>query len=211
MPVFKNPGQVAPEWCELRSYDLVQLAPGERRVFERAGTKEKLVVAEGECTVRIGDEPLHAAQGANLDLVAPGDRFVVEAGDSPVTLVRMCGNWGTETGESGVFHVEAVADPSDEGDPVDYPKQTNFDSHFHDCDEYWVIVKGRGEAVSEGKRYTLESGDCLATGMGHHHDLPVVHEPMTGVYFETTLEGQKRLGHLWDHSHGKAQPKPDRV
>ncbi len=36
-------------------------------------------------------------------------------------------------------------------------------------------------------------------------------EPIAGVYFETTLEGHKRLGHLWEHTHGPAEPQPERV
>lgn len=31
---------------------------------------------------------------------------------------------------------------------------------------------------------------------------PQVFETIKGVYFETTLQGQKRLGHLWEHTHG---------
>ncbi|MAG17292.1 MAG: hypothetical protein CMJ21_04395, partial [Phycisphaerae bacterium] len=54
-------------------------------------------------------------------------------------------------------------------------------------------------------------GDCLATGMGHHHDVRYVHEPLNSVYFETTMMGQKRRGHLWNHTHGPAQPRMDRV
>jgi mannose-6-phosphate isomerase-like protein (cupin superfamily) len=94
---------------------------------------------------------------------------------------------------------------------VDYPKTTHFDSHYHDCDEYWILFQGRGIAVSEGKMYEVREGDCVATGMGHHHDLPRVIEPMKAVYFETTLEGQKRRGHLWNHTHGPAEPKRGRV
>ena len=30
-------------------------------------------------------------------------------------------------------------------------------------------------------------------------------------FFETTLDGQKRRGHLWNHMHGLAQPQADRV
>ncbi len=59
--------------------------------------------------------------------------------------------------------------------------------------------------------YEMKPGDCLATGMGHHHDMTLVHEPVRGVYFETTLEGQKRRGHLWDHTHGLAEPQAERV
>src|SRR5690606_21474727 len=127
------------------------------------------------------------------------------------TLVRMCGRWGDMTGGSGIFGVTNSNNPSDGGDPVDYPKATNFDRHFHDCDEYWVILKGSGIAVSEGKSYKVGPGDCVATGMGHHHDFPQAFEPIKAVFFETTLRGQKRLGHLWEHTHGPAEPDWTRV
>lgn len=29
-------------------------------------------------------------------------------------------------------------------------------------------------------------------------------------YFETTMMGEKRRGHLWEHTHGKAQPQAER-
>jgi mannose-6-phosphate isomerase-like protein (cupin superfamily) len=94
---------------------------------------------------------------------------------------------------------------------VGYAKTTNFDSHYHDCDEYWIVLEGRGVAVSEGKSYQVGPGDCVATGMGHHHDFPQASEPIKAVYFETTLQGQERLGHLWDHRHGPAEPALERV
>ena len=131
--------------------------------------------------------------------------------EEAATLVRFCGRWGAETGGSGIFTMDNSPQPEDKGDPVSYEKWTNFDSHFHDCDEYWVILEGQARAVSEDKTYEMKPGDCLATGMGHHHDMPLVHEPVQGVYFETTLEGQKRRGHLWDHTHGSAEPQAERV
>ena len=48
-------------------------------------------------------------------------------------------------------------------------------------------------------------------GMGHQHDLAMVSEPVKAVFFETALEGRKRLGHLWNHTHGPAEPKPERI
>lgn len=79
------------------------------------------------------------------------------------------------------------------------------------CDEYWIVLEGTGVAVSEGKHYAVGPGDCLATGMGHHHDFPTASAPVHAVYFETTLGGERRRGHLWNHTHGPAQPRLDRV
>jgi mannose-6-phosphate isomerase-like protein (cupin superfamily) len=45
------------------------------------------------------------------------------------------------------------------------------------------------------------SGDCVFTKAGDHHDFPIVYETIKGAWFETTLIGGKRKGHLWDHTH----------
>jgi len=81
----------------------------------------------------------------------------------------------------------------------------------HDCDEYWILVEGGGVVYSENKKYDVEAGDCVITGRGHHHDFPMANGHVYAVYFETTLEGAMRDGHLWEHSHGKAVPAADRV
>jgi len=201
MPVMRS-GEAAPEWCELEHFDIVRLKPGEAHRFERAGRKEKLIVGAGRCRVAVGGRIVEAERGANLDLSAPGERFEVREALEETTLVRMCGRWGEEVGGSGLFPAWEVDDPKDCGDPVAYPKRTAFDNHYHDCDEYWIVISGRGVAVSEGRHYEVGPGDCVATRMGDHHDLPIVHEPITAVFFETTLGGRKRPGHLWQHTHG---------
>lgn len=211
MPLFRAGPNQAPEWCELEQFDIVELKAGQTHVFPRIGYREKLIIAKGRCRIAYDLKEVQAETGATLDLDSPYGRFEVLVVFEDTTLVRLAGRWGEETGGCGVFTAAEVDDPHDQGDPVDYPKRTPFDSHYHDCDEYWIIVEGRGLAVSEGKEYEVGPGDCLATGAGFHHDLPRVYEPIRGVYFETTLEGQKRLGHLWDHTHGPAQPRTERV
>jgi mannose-6-phosphate isomerase-like protein (cupin superfamily) len=210
MPVFKaGPGQ-APEWCELERFDIVEVPVGATCVLEREGKKEKLIVVRGACTVAFDGLSVEAVPGDNIDLDAPDERFGIFAVTQDAVVVRMAGRWGDEVGGSGIFTVEATENPRDGGDPADYPKKTNFDNHFHDCDEYWIIIEGRGLAVSEGKSYQVGPGDCVATGMGFHHDFPLAYEPVVAVYFETTMEGRKRGGHLWEHTHGAPEPKTDR-
>ena len=209
MPMFRSEDQY-PDWCELEHFEVVRLNAGDEHGFARRGEVEKLIVGGGSCRLRVGTEEVEAATGANLDLTGPGSFEVLEV-EEAATLVRFCGRWGAETGGSGIFTMDNSPQPEDKGDPVSYEKWTNFDSHFHDCDEYWIILEGQARAVSEGKTYEMKPGDCLATGMGHHHDMPLVHEPLRAVYFETTLEGQKRRGHLWDHTHGSAEPQAERV
>jgi mannose-6-phosphate isomerase-like protein (cupin superfamily) len=211
MPVFRSGKGFAPTWCEIEYFDIVELSKGETHTYLRISEKEKLIVGKGRCRLAVAGEVVEARPGTNLDWVTRGGRFEVLEALSDVTLVRLCGHWGSETGGSGIFTVTKSEAPRDGGDPVGYPKVTNFDSHYHDCDEYWILFEGRGIAISEGQSYEVGPGDCVATGMGHHHDFPQVFEPVKAVYFETTLQGQKRLGHLWNHTHGTAQPKENRI
>jgi mannose-6-phosphate isomerase-like protein (cupin superfamily) len=211
MPVFRSGPNEAPEWSELEHFEIIELKPGEAHSFPRMGHREKLICVRGRCRITFDDHETMAEQGTNLDLDSPNGQFKAILVLSDATLVRMCGRWGEETGGSGVFGVSASDTADERGDPVDYEKHTSLDNHYHDCDEYWIIVEGRGVAVSEGEPHELGPGDCLATGMGHHHDMAQVLEPITGVYFETTLEGRKRHGHLWDHTHGPAEPQEHRV
>jgi len=210
MPIVTRDNLTFPAWCELESFEIVTLADGGAHMFERRGQREKLIVARGACRLVSPDErPLD--ERAIVDLDRAGARFEVRDAAPGTVLVRMAGRWDEETGGSGLFGVVRSDEPRDVGDPVTYRKETNFDAHYHDCDEYWIVLEGRGTAVSEGKLYEVEPGDCVATGMGHHHDFPLVIEPVRAVFFETTLEGRKRRGHLWDHTHGPADARPDRV
>jgi mannose-6-phosphate isomerase-like protein (cupin superfamily) len=211
MPVFGPGPGLAPGWCELMQFEIVRLQPGETHAFERAAVREKLIVGDGDCRIATHDgDGQAAATGANLDLGADGQFRITEV-TANTAVIRMCGRWGDDLGGSGLFAVNESDERTDRGDPVSYAKKTSFDRHFHDCDEYWILFEGRGVAMSEGQLYEVGPGDCVATGMGHHHDFPIVHAPVRSVYFETTMEGQMRRGHLWEHAHGAAQPRPERV
>ena len=211
MPVFRSGKGNAPAWCELEYFDIVEVPAGGSHRFGRIGAKEKLIVGNGACRILAAGEAVDAETGTQVDLRSPEGCFEVRDVTGDATLIRMCGRWGDETGGSGLFSVATPDNRTDRGDAVDYPKETAFDNHYHDCDEYWIVFAGRGIAVSEGKSFEVGPGDCVATGMGHHHDFPQVSEPVRCVFFETTKEGEKRHGHLWNHEHGLAQPRPERV
>ncbi len=67
--------------------------------------------------------------------------------------------------------------------------------HFHDCNEYWIIISGRGDAMSEGRPYHLEPGDILLTKAGDYHSLKVT-EDMVAVYYYGVMPEHGRRGHL---------------
>lgn len=67
--------------------------------------------------------------------------------------------------------------------------------HFHDCNEFWIIIDGRGVATSEGVTYELGPGDMLLTKQGDEHSLEVT-EKMIAVYFYGVMPLGGRDGHL---------------
>jgi len=114
-----------------------------------------------------------------------------------IEILQVSGIWNNEKGSCGVFTLARNEKPRNDGDPVSYSRNTVFDNHFHDCDEYWFIVKGKGTVVSGGIRYDVQSGDCVLTRAGENHDFPIVREEILAVWFEGSLMEKKREGHLY--------------
>lgn len=67
--------------------------------------------------------------------------------------------------------------------------------HFHDCNEYWIIVSGKGVCTTEGKTFEIGVGDLVLTRKGDEHSL-VVTEDMVAVYFYGRFPDGGRIGHL---------------
>jgi mannose-6-phosphate isomerase-like protein (cupin superfamily) len=207
MPLIHE-GNPMPGWCELRSFSIVRHYPGKVHILRLPrDMKHVLIVGRGSVALYAHEQVYE--EGAIIPV--DGDTVIMRFDTEDATVIQMSGHWGDDYGGLGIFGMRETEDPHNAGDPVEYPRLTSFDNHFHDCDEYWIIFEGRGVAVSEGIHYDVGPGDCIATGMGHHHDMPGASEPVRGVFFETTMDGQKRRGHLWEHTHGPAKPHPDRV
>ena len=209
MPVFRE-GETPPAWCELESFSIADAVAGAISEERRRAGKERVLVTRGSAQVRMNGGSQVLRDGQFLDLPEV-DAWTVIAGPRGAQFVRLSGRWGNELGGCGIFQAQNVEAPADVGDPVTYPKTTSIDSHYHDCDEYWIVLEGAGTVVVGDRHMKVAAGDCVPIGMGHHHDLPLVSAPVKAVYFETTLQRQKRVGHLWNHTHGKAQPAPERI
>ncbi len=203
MPIFRSGRGEAPSWCEMEYFDMVRLGEGKTHRYVRASEKERIFIGSGDCILSATDIRRNIPAGEYADIEQGIRTYSLTARQSSA-IARVCGRWGDEIGGCGVFTLENSDNPSNKGDPVLYPKQTDFDCHYHDFDEYWIIIDGRGLVMTERKLYTVGPGDCVATKRGDHHDFPSVYEKILGVYFETTLRGKKRLGHLWEHTHGPA-------
>jgi mannose-6-phosphate isomerase-like protein (cupin superfamily) len=212
LPLFRS-HEAPPAWCTLRSFEILDLADGQMAFRTRTTAKERLLCAGGTAQIAGEAGSVVLKEGQFLDLHdRPGSTAWSATGRGAKTqLVRLCGTWGEDVAGCGIFRVVDEPGATNGGDPVSYPKATRVDSHYHDCDEYWLILEGRGTVVVGERFFDAGPGDCIAIGMGHHHDMATVAEPVKAVFFETTLEGRKRVGHLWNHTHGPAEPKPERL
>ena len=86
----------------------------------------------------------------------------------------------SETQKFGVHHVAAGS---------------QIEPHFHDCHEYWIIVSGEGEAMTEGVPFHLGPGDMLLTKAGDIHSMNVTQD-MVAVTFYGVMREHGRTGHL---------------
>lgn len=67
--------------------------------------------------------------------------------------------------------------------------------HYHNCNEYWIIISGRGTCTTEGDTYEIGPGDMVLTKKGDEHSL-IVTEDMVAVYFYGEREPGEPIGHL---------------
>ncbi|MER8511208.1 cupin domain-containing protein [Mesorhizobium sp. M0894] len=209
MSVVKS-GDQPPSWCELTGFEFVELSD-QPLPLPITAEKQRLLVTRGSCRLTSAKGAQVLSEGQFWDMDEANGPFTADAGDDTAQVLIFCGRWGTELGGCGIFNLTPSTPVAVRGDPVSYPKSTNFDSHYHDCDEYWVIIEGAGTVVVGPRSFAVEAGDCVAIGMGHHHDLPQLRADVKGAYFETTLEGKKRFGHLWEHKHGPADVRAERA
>lgn len=210
MTTFRT-GERPPEWCELTGFEVFELSRDETVTRTADTPAERLIGTAGTVQVRQGGCSMLLKVAQFLDIDPKSGPYTVAGQSDPAGFVRLSGSWGQELGGCGLFAVTRTDAPETKGDSVTYPKHTAIDSHYHDCDEYWIVLQGSGEAVVGDRHDRMRPGDCLCIGMGHHHDFPLIDSEVKAVFFETTLQGQKRTGHLWEHTHGKAQPLPERV
>jgi len=90
-----------------------------------------------------------------------------------------------------------------------------FDCHYHDCNEYWLIFRGKAKVMTEGVTAYVKPGDIVCTKAGDEHDVIEVYEDMEAFWFEDATPEGGRVGHLYrdaDKAEGHlvpARPVPE--
>src|SRR5580658_9922340 len=77
--------------------------------------------------------------------------------------------------------------------------------HYHDCDEFWMFVTGRGHLWLNGKEYEFTPGTVAYNPMGAVHEFHSYTEVET-VAVTTPLERKKRGTHIYVDVDGPPEP-----
>ena len=72
----------------------------------------------------------------------------------------------------------------------------HFDCHYHDCDEYWLVFRGKAKVMTEGREFYVRTGDIVCTKAGDEHDIVEVYEDLEAFWFEDAIAAGGRVGHL---------------
>jgi len=212
MPVITLEEGIFPAWCEVKSARLFSLKPDQEKSFPATLGKEMFLVCQGQILVETLPAAARLTEGNSFFLNTPGTGPVKIKSIAGCSLfLKLAGDWSSLSG-AGIFTVRNGKPPADDS-PYQYWKTTNFDNHYHDCNCYWFVLKGRCQVVTEGKFYQVKPGDCVITGRGWHHDIVslIYDESATLAWVTGPLEGKKRPGHLWEGTHGKAEPVKERT
>lgn len=205
MPVFDYQNKSALKESEVEVIDIIHLGVNEVYNVKNHQEKETLLVGKGKALVKTSKHIRDINKNDVEEYVRDENKLKQIIAFENSVIIRIGGNWNNKTGSRGVFQLNKTDNPKNTGDQVDYERNTEFDNHFHDCDEFWILFGGSGEVVTEGNRYNVRAGDFVFTKAGDHHDFPIVHKTIEGVWFETSLVRQKREGHLWNHTHKKSE------
>ena len=203
MPVFDCFKEKPLVNSEVNKIEIIRLEPQEVYLANDHNEKEKVFVMDGKVLMRTNENIKDYKENDFFEFNKHKNKLVEIIAFDYASFIRIGGNWNEETRNCGVFELSASDKPKNIGDPVEYDRNTDFDNHYHDCNEFWIIYEGSGEIVTEGNGYRVKAGDCVFTKAGDHHDFPIVEKTIKGVWFETSLVGLKREGHLWDHTHKK--------
>ncbi len=71
-----------------------------------------------------------------------------------------------------------------------------FDCHYHDCDEYWLVFRGKAKVLTSGREWYVKPGDIVCTRAGDEHDVLEVYEDLHAFWFEDETPEGGRVGHL---------------
>ena len=208
MPVIQSGSKDVPAWCELEDFEIIRMPGEEVRTFPRRCDREIYVVVNGAPVLTCGDYECKSTDGGYFHLPpSRTDDTKIWAWHYDTTIVRMVGHWEA-LATAGVHIVKTTDEPIKDGRSYDDEKTSDFDRHYHDYQEYWVIYDGEGRLVIGEEFIDTKPGDCIIAPTAWHQDCQFVKGGgnLSLVWLGATPRGEKRIGHLYEPKHGTAAP-----
>lgn len=210
MPVAKkwNSGSL-PAWSKIKKYEMITMYEDDVVKIENPWPKliiwtgySKLILIENGEEKLLLQNTVYETEIRELELRYK-PRFFCEKNE----IVLVYGDWQKAAPANFLVHECVDKLPCNRGtqDALLTYRNTNFDNHYHDFDEYWLILEGRGVAFSEGQFYSVGPGDLVLTQAGVNHDFPIVHTPISALAVEVGPVESERKGHLWEWRDGVAK------
>lgn len=215
MPVIHNFNyNEIPAWAQLKKWEIYKLPLGHTVTIDTGYSRCGVYLMNGNITVDDGKERVQLWRRMGQDvkqihLFHSGKITVEVSADdnwwNENTIAVYSGDWTDEDHpKMGGFECSNNERPYNHGDPVDYPFFTTFPNHYHEYDEYFLIMRGRGIFMDDGVLYNVEPGDLVATRRGVHHQVVACWDDvMICSEFGSRLGGQMRPYFLYEHTHGK--------
>ncbi|HEV2473393.1 MAG TPA: cupin domain-containing protein [Chthonomonadales bacterium] len=75
-------------------------------------------------------------------------------------------------------------------------EEVQFDRHYHDFAEYWLIFEGSAKILTEGVEHIVQPGDIVCTQAGEEHDILEIYGDFGAFWFEEPCPAGGRTGHL---------------
>ena len=203
-----------PEWSILKKWEIYHIPVGSKMTIETGHSKCGVWLLNGLITVddghastvlwrRLGQDVRQFAffQSGTITVDCSADDNWWNVN----TIAVFSGDWADdERVKMGGFSCSNNDHPFNHGDPVDYPIFTTFPNHYHEYDEYFLVMRGRGIFMDDGVLYNVGPGDLIATRRGCHHQVVACwDESMNCAEFGSRYGGQKREIFLYEHTHGK--------
>ncbi len=212
-----------PEWAEVKKVEIYKIPWGGTISIHTGYPRCAVVLYEG-CVI-VNDGVDH-----HMNSINHGTRCLLcKSGDITIHSKAFMANWVNQNEVvvwSGVwpddiyhrcsaFYCAAVDHPCNYGDPLPEGTKinTNFDNHYHDFDEYFLIWRGSGVFWEEDYGFsTVKPGDLIITPRGKHHCVTWVDGSTNLVCseFASRTQAPGRDYFLWNHNNGACMyPEPD--
>ena len=179
MAIFRS-HELAPGWCELERFEVVDLDFSQSVQHRRSTPKERVIGSLGATQLIHPGGSILIREGQFFDTELLGAPDYALKGCTPkAQAVRLSGHWGGDISGCGIFRVENLISPSDGGDPVPYPKRTRIDSALSRLRRILDPARRPGDGRRRRNPHAHERRAIASRiGMGHHHDMPDA--PRTG-------------------------------